>query len=156
MTRIATVGLVLVGLIGTGIYILYQNPRVRPFFESGTPRENPLGYLDRLPEPKAPTTPVPKRETRPTPEPVEAQEPEEGPSAVENVVPNQEVARVLLQILAAKKLADGISLSVNDEAIVVQGEVSSRERLDAIVEVVEKGRETRTIDTSDVMILSNP
>lgn len=152
MRRISIVALVLVGALAAGAYFLSDDPKIRSFFNSGPRRENPLGYLDRLPEPRIPPAPVkrpPRRKsvTVPPEQPTETE-----PVEVQNRVPNSEVARVLTQILAAKKLADGISLSVSDEAVEVSGSVASREQLEAIVAVIEKGRESRRIDTSQVTI----
>ncbi len=154
MRRIATVGVVLVALLGASIYFLSDNPKVRSLFESGPPREDPLGYLDRLPVPKVPPPPVKRKPPRKPAEPVAESEPESEPEAIQNMVPNQKVGRVLMQILAAKKLADGIALSVTDQAVVIYGEVSSAAKLDAIVAIVEQGRESRKVDASHVTVAS--
>ena len=153
MKRIATVGVVLGGLLAASIYFLSDHPRVRSLFESGPPREDPLGYLDRLPEPKVRPTPAPRKAPRKPVEPVAPPEPQAEPEVIENIVPNRELGRVLMQILAAKKLADGIALSVTDEAVEVYGEVSSTAQKDAIAEIIEKGRESRKLDLSHLTIV---
>ena len=155
MARIAVAGVALVGLLAAAIYFLSQEPKVRSLFESAPARENPLDFLENLPEPKVPPPVVERKKPQraATPE-VEPEQPDE-PEVVQNVVPNREVGRVLMQILAAKKLADGISISVSDEAVVIHGEVSSAAELEEIVAVVEKGRESRKIDTTLLSVASN-
>ena len=152
MKRIATVGVALAVVLGASAYFLSDNPKIRALFESGPPRENPLGYLDRLPEPKVPPPPVERKAPRKPAEPVADPEPPDEPEAIQNMVPNRDVGRILMQILAAKKLADGIALSVTDEAVVIYGEVSSAAKRDEIVAVVEKGRERRKLDSSHVTV----
>jgi hypothetical protein len=155
MARIAIAGVALVGLLAAAVYFLSQDPKVRSLFESAPARENPLEFLENLPEPKVPP-PVVERKKPQKPAPPEVDpEPSNEPEVVQNMVPNRDVARVLMQILAAKKLADGISISVSDEAVVIHGEVSSSAKLDEIVAVVEKGRESRKIDTTHLSVASN-
>ena len=154
MKKIATAGVILGGLLAASIYFLSDHPRVQSLFESGPPREDPLGYLDRLPEPKVPPPPAPRKTPRKPAEPVAQPEPQAEPDAIENTVPNKELGRVLMQILAAKKLADGIALSITDEAVVVYGEVSSAAQLEEILAVVEGGRESRKADVSHVTVAS--
>jgi hypothetical protein len=110
--------------------------------------------LENLPEPKVPSPVVERKKPQKPATPELDPEPPDEPEVVQNVVPNRDVARVLMQILAAKKLADGISISVSDEAVMIHGEVSSSAKLDEIVAVVEKGRESRKIESSHVSILS--
>lgn len=153
MAKIAIAGVVLVGLLAAAIYFLSQDPKVRSLFESAPPRENPLDFLENLPEPKVPPPVVVREKPRKKPTREAEPEPPSEPEVVQNVVPNRDVARVLMQILAAKKLADGISISVSDEAVVIHGEVSSAAKLDEIVAIVEKGRESRKIDSTHVSIL---
>ena len=62
------------------------------------------------------------------------------------------MSRVLLQILAAKKLADGISLMVTDNSVVVAGTVDSDQKRKQILEIIEKGRETRRIDAINLVV----
>ena len=154
MARIAIAGVALVGLLAAAVYFLSQDPKVRSLFESAPARENPLEFLENLPEPKVPPPVVERKKPQKPATPELDPEPPDDPEVVQNVVPNRDGARVLMQILAAKKLADGISISVSDEAVMIHGEVSSSAKLDEILTVVEKGRESRKIDSSHVSIVS--
>jgi hypothetical protein len=63
----------------------------------------------------------------------------------QNQVENQQLARILLQIMAARGLASGISLTVTDNTIEVNGETTSLENRRAILEILENGRASRQI-----------
>ena len=63
-----------------------------------------------------------------------------------NQVPNEQLRKVLMQIFAAKKLAEGVSLSVTDDEVSLAGEVASAEERKQILDIVDKGREARRID----------
>jgi hypothetical protein len=69
-----------------------------------------------------------------------------------NQTPNETVSRVLMQVLAAKGLARGISLEVSDESIAIFGEVDSDDKRQRIINVVEKGREGRHLDASRLIV----
>lgn len=73
-------------------------------------------------------------------------------SARPNQTPNETVSRVLLQILAAKGLARGIALEVSDESIRIFGEVDSDDKRQKIIGLIEKGRESRRLDTTRLTI----
>ena len=77
------------------------------------------------------------------------------PNQMSNQVPNRQVASVLLQILAARSLASGVSLSVSDEQIEVIGETASAENRATILEVIEKGRENRKI-VAELLVVRSP
>jgi hypothetical protein len=57
-----------------------------------------------------------------------------------------------MQILAAKKLASELSMSVTDTEIALHGTVDSRETLNRILEIVDKGREYRKINVDNVTV----
>ncbi len=136
----------------------WREPRIRALFTTTPPRKDPLAFLRDVKIPDPP----PVRETEAPgpppaggPAPEQKQSPNAAPSqapAVSNQVPNPEVGRVLMQVLKARKLADGISLGVSDTEIVVHGTVPSQEHLQKIVEILEKGREARSIDLSKVQV----
>ncbi len=134
--------------VGAGGYYLYQDPRVSDLFK-------PLG--------KGPQTPsranqrrqqdeqLKKRQTREQKpaEPARTQAVvETEPELPQNAVPNQQLSRVLRQILAAKKLGTGISLGVGDQEIVISGTVHSEEERAEILTIVEKAREARKVDAA--------
>lgn len=73
-------------------------------------------------------------------------------SARPDQTPNDTVSRVLLQILAAKGLARGIALEVSDESIRIFGEVDSDDKRQKIIGLIEKGRESRRLDTTRLTI----
>ncbi len=136
----------------------WREPRIRALFTTAPPRKDPLAFLRDVKIPDPP----PARETKapgpppaggPAPQQMQSRSvaPSQAPAAA-NQVPNPEVGRVLMQILKARKLADGLSLGVSDTEIVVHGTVPSKEHLQKIVEILEKGREARSIDLSQVQV----
>ncbi len=149
---------VILSAVGCGGYLFFQQPEVRALFQPARPAEDPLDFLRDLPKisPKA-AAPKPSSNQRRTPAQapapsVEAREPE--PSAVtpRNQVPNEDVSRALLGILAARKLGHGLSISVTDETITLYGEVDSAEQLEQIRQILNKAREYRRIDTSHLSV----
>ena len=154
---------VVLSLLLVGGYTAYQHPKVKVLFQSSEKQENPLGFLEDLPEltPKpAPPKRSPRQSRRVQQVPVEQstveeQSQSEGETdAVEyqNQVPNEELRRVLMQILAAKKLVSGISLVVTDKRIEVLGRVKDEESRRKILETVDKGREARVLDGSNLLV----
>jgi hypothetical protein len=153
------VTILLIAVVAAGGYYAWQEPRVQGLFRGGPVRENPLDFLEDIPEPQVPEPDSSAAQPRGSRQPRTAEVPEStapapaaAPSAVSNQVPNDEVGRVLIQILRAQGLSDGISLSVTDEEVAVFGSVPSRERLQEIVSVIEKGRESRRITVEAVEI----
>ena len=94
----------------------------------------------------SPQRPHPASLNRDTGQPTRPQEPSP------NQVPNQEVGRVLLQILAGQKLHDGISISVTDKYIRVAGELDSEEKKHQLLKILDGGREARRIDTRSLVV----
>jgi hypothetical protein len=152
--------IVAVLILGVAGYYVYNLPEVNVLFQSEKGPEKPLDFLENLPEPKIPEPPPrkPRKAPKPNPEPAVAasasQEtpPEASEPVGQNQVPNGVVARTLMQILAAKKLASGLSLSVTDTEIAIHGTVDSREKRREILDVIEKGREYRKINTDDLTV----
>lgn len=149
-------GLLVVGAAG---FYVYHLPEVNVLFQSETRPARPLDFLENLPEPEVrKPTPRPRAERRSAPQPQSPPSAPEAPSvdniqpAGENQVPNGEVGRILMQILAAKKLASGLSMSVTDTEIALHGTVESRDTLKRILEVVEKGREYRAINLDNLTV----
>ncbi len=133
---------------------VYRDPRVQDLFRSA-PRAG-----SRRPIAPTATPAAPEQAARTGRAPVPApSEKKRGPSlerGVEpspvNQVPNETVSRILMQVLAAKGLARGISLEVSDQSIEVFGEVDSNEKRDAIISLIEKGRESRQLDATGLTV----
>jgi hypothetical protein len=150
---------IVVGLFLAGLaYVAYQRPEIRVLFEPSTTPENPLEFLERLPEVRAPEASPPDADaTRPAGDRsgAEAASPPEPdrpiPEAV-NQIPNEEVSRVLMQILAARNLARSISISVTDREVAISGEVNSPEERVQILDIVERGREARRINSENLVL----
>jgi hypothetical protein len=145
---------------GVGGYLIWQDPRVKSLLGPSVSREDPLKFLRdvQVPEPP-PRRAEPARPVR-KPEPgrngtglddAQQSDPVSGPAAL-NQVPNPEVARVLIQILKARNLTSGISLSVTDTEIAVFGRVPDEAHLNEIREILEKGREARRVNLSQVQV----
>jgi hypothetical protein len=152
---ITALGIALAALIA----VAWQEPRIRALFSSSPVRKDPLAFLRDVKVPDSPPAgekPV-SGVSRPIQAPADPHPPAGAPAAepaasAANQVPNPEVARVLMQVLRARKLAGGISLGVSDTEIVVHGSVPSQEHLDKIVAILERGREARRLDISRVQI----
>jgi hypothetical protein len=149
-------------LILAGGYFLSQRPEIRELFRESKSQGDPLAFLEKLPEltPKQEARKPPGRQrkrsasSRNTAAPVADLTTEEIESSPEdyNQVPNEEVRKVLMQILAAKKLSRGISLSVTDRLVTVTGEVSTSGKRKQILDIIERGREARSIDATRLAI----
>ncbi|MBM3790525.1 MAG: hypothetical protein FJW35_09280 [Acidobacteria bacterium] len=142
----------IVALLAWAVYEFYQNPRVQGLV-SGPPPAAPSKPLPRS-EPAAgrkerASPPKPVRST--VQEKTEAAEMPQ-PSPPQNQTPNAVVSRVLIQILAAKKLADGISIGTTDDAVIVAGIVDTEEMRRRILEIVDKAREARRIEARDLIV----
>ena len=155
------VKLVLIGATFAALYYVYQRPEIRELFRESARDEDPLGFLNDLPEITPKEKPdssaegeVPGMERKvesPSQPKLEAERPESSPT-YQNQVPNEELSRVLMQILAAKKLADGISVSVTDSEVSVAGRIGSQDQKKEILEIIEKGRESRRIDAEELRV----
>lgn len=143
--------LILTLLLGValGAYFLYRSPQIQELIQ---PPNSVPAKVDLPPAP-------PVKRPEPTPRSQPATPSRSGgqtsPAETESQVPNREVARVLLQILAARGLAGSINLSVTDERIEVLGEVESQQERATVLEVLEKGRESRQI-VADQLVVRNP
>lgn len=161
--RLASCVLIVVALLGWGAYRLWQEPRMREVFgvsqsgpDTSLPLKNKLIVLrNALPgQPsagKSGTSPDAARADK-AQDAVAAGSGAEDPVAVRNQIDNKTVERVLLQILAAKRLSDGVTLSVTDESVRVEGAVASEESRRQILDIIEKGREARRIDAKDLLV----
>lgn len=156
------ISLIVLLALAAGGYALYSRPEIRALFESAEKQGDPLDFLEDLPEvtPKPPPQKQPSASERQAPNTTERAPSREGPLPsgqeaapdVQNQVPNDEVAHVMMAILAAKKLGRHLSISVTDDQIIVYGEVDSAQEKQQIREILEKGRETREVNTDHLTI----
>lgn len=151
--------LAIVLAVGVGGYALYQRPEIRELFQTSEPKRAPLDFLENLPKvsPKPPAPkPPPRSQSREQDSTASskagAAETPPAAQSVRNQVPNDEVAHVLLGILAAKKLGRYLSLTVTDDEIVVYGEVASDAEKRQIRDILDKGRETRRINLEHLTV----
>lgn len=133
---------------------VYRDPRVQELFRSAPTKD----AVKRQPghavvrRPSAP--PIPSKPTIPeTTVNGTTQSQEHTRASVRpNQVPNETVSGVLLRVLAAKGLAQGIALQVSDESIKVFGEVDSDAKRRDIIALIEKGRENRRLDVTELTV----
>lgn len=144
--------------LGAVLFAVYQLPAVKVLFKPVEKNEDPLAFLRDLPEP----------EPREVPQRVSPREKEKiqrtdtvservvvdstGTAVPRNQVANSEVGRVLIQILKARRLADGISISVTDQEVLLYGKVDSQDELSEIIDILNKARETRTVNVESAVI----
>jgi len=157
MSRLERLGVVTVlGGIVVGGYFLFQSPQLRELLGSreqrpaASPRPapaRPSPLRSSSPSRDSPPSSRPEKPTKAVVQPPEepSQQPEEPQPTIQNQIPNRQLASTLLQIMAARSLAYGVSLSVTDETIEINGETDSEESRAAILEIIEKGRESRKI-----------
>ena len=156
---------------------MLQTPSGREFFLGSESKEDPLAFLEESsetfpykkyeepvepgrsnerPEPKQPGRPAPQvtpKAPKPQEPPKAAVSPEEAePVPVEPGIPNQDLARLLLGILRARNLAEGISLGVANDSLSVIGEVESEEVRNQILEILENGRGARQLDATELRV----
>lgn len=134
---------------------VYRDPRVQDLFRSA-PRSGALNKpVVRTAPPANPVQPAPVERAAVPPvsagDRVRPREPDVE-SGSDNQVPNETVSRVLMQILSARGLSRGVSLAVSDQSIEVFGEVDSNEKREAIIGLLEKGRESRRLDASRLTV----
>lgn len=156
------VTIIVLGTVAVGGYWLFQSEPVRSLFETGSQKKrDPLDFLD---EPREIITPreepkaeSPRRSRQPSPTPARPGSPrpiepaDRRPSTPPDV-PNHQVTRVLLGILKAEGLAYGISLSVNDREVLVDGEVDSQEERKRIIQILDRGRGRRELKTDGLVV----
>ncbi len=143
-----------VALLALGGYWLWQDPRVRDLFRPIPPAsERPRPAPSRPPAKESPRAGGAETET-PAETGQERVAPQRSETEIREVAqaPNEQVSRVLMQILAARRLSDGISLGVSDEKIVVSGEVDSEEKRRQVLSILDRGREARRVDDSGLSV----
>jgi hypothetical protein len=150
-------------LIVAGVY-LYRHPQVRDLFGVGSDsgvaspiksvwkKSAPVKTTKRTPsQAETVNSKVRPREPTSSVEPKDEAVQQELPAA-ENRVPNPILARTILQILRAKGLAEGISISVTDHRIVVAGFAKTEEARSQTLDVIEKARESRVVVASNFIL----
>ncbi len=149
-----------------GAYELYQDPRVQEIFREPAPQSlsNPpppveIPHLPEKPEPEKKPAEVwagtvgTTNETKPNRTDLPpAEEEQKEPPAAKNQVANDVVSRVLLQVLAARKLVYSVSIGVTDKVVTVTGVVDSEEKRDQILDIINKARETRRVDATNLVV----
>lgn len=164
-TGIALLIAFLIVVAGAGYLAWRQLPQVRELFESsGAEREDPLAFLKEedkeLAEARARKEAEAKAEKerkRASSSPRSASKGAEsgaGPQPVpaKPLVPNADVARVLRGVLGAKRIGQNVQILVSDAKVELIGEVDSEEERREILRLVEKARETRTVDASALKV----
>ena len=149
-----TVALVLLALIIVAALVLYRSPEVRELVAPRKQtRENPLDFLEREP-PRRPAEQAP-REVRPVSEKTPRQQPRQPSEAAQEQaeqLSSEELSRVLPQILAAQRLADGVSIVVDTETIAVGGEVDSEDKRRRILHILDSGRGARRVEAEGLTV----
>jgi hypothetical protein len=156
MKTVRSVVLVFLGLAIIAALLFHRSPEVRELVAPRKQtRENPLDFLERedpyrRPAEQVPASPEPSRPAQKT-----APAAQETPPAAEQgeQMPADELSRVLLQILAARRLAGGVSIMVDEESIEVNGEVDSQEKRQQILQIVNSGRGARRV-VADGLVVS--
>jgi hypothetical protein len=158
-----------------GAVRLYRDPRVRGLFKPTPLRDMPARVPEKAARPAAVSSTErvrpkePKREARApssaransdtklnTRERSEKTENEAAAPIPKNRTPNATLSRVLMQILAARQLAGGVSIAATDDRVLVAGAVGSEEKRRKILEIVEKARENREIDATNLLVHQVP
>jgi hypothetical protein len=150
---------VLVIVLFVGGYYAYQTPKIKALFVSSEKAEDPLDFLDDLPEvnPRPAPDKNPKKERKYyagdyEPDFSDPETETEEVEPIQNQTSNQETSRILMQILKAKGLANGISIAAGDDKIMVFGTVKSERVRQEILDVIDKGRGARQIEAGELRV----
>jgi hypothetical protein len=140
-------------VLGAGGVYLYRDPRVRDLFRPVAPERKIVSApaVSATPAPTDAATRRPRRAIR-TPQASRPAEVEPEPVTVPNQTPNATVARVLMQILAAKRLGEEIRIVVSDTTVMVTGTADTDDQRQKILQTIEKGREARRIDAAGLIV----
>jgi hypothetical protein len=155
-------------LISWGGWRLYQHPQVQDLFYGSGKATGPrsvwkvktqdgpaAGHTQDMAKSSGATA----RREKTTASPAEARK--QDSSAVElaateplaqNSAANDVVTRVVLQVLAGKKLVSGVAISTSDTEIIVVGIVDSEEKRQQILAIVEKARQARRVDSKNLLV----
>ncbi len=131
---------------------LYRDPRLRDLFRSSSGAAPAHKRQEGIAAAPAPLRKMPGKVAAPLRTGRIGPESDNRAPAAAARSPNELVSRVLMQALAAKKLAAGISLQVSDDAIEAFGEVPSAEDRAALLRLLEKGSEGRRVDASRLAV----
>jgi hypothetical protein len=138
-------------LAAAGMLLLYRDPRVRDLFRPLSPDTGTYVAPTVAPPPPRKEKELPRAAAAPRRAQDISQKPDQTVLPA-NLSPDPVVERVLLQILAAKGLSDGISIGVTSTKIVVKGQVASQEQRKEILSIVDRGRESRRIDATGLAV----
>lgn len=142
---------ILAAILVVGGYAFYRSPQGQEIFTRPDREESPLEFLERLPEIE-PMEPKPQRNRQDAAPERQSQDVAEPAAPYRNRVPNSEVASTVMQILAARGLASGVSVSASDTRVEVSGTVKSRADREQILDILEKAREARRIDAAALVV----
>ena len=155
-------------LVGWGAWRLYQHPQVQDFFHGSgrAPAPKSVWKIKTQDRPAAvgvqsmakPT--IAKARQGRTAAPPKGEETQESQAAeltatnapARNSAANDVVTRVVLQVLASRKLVYGVAISTSDTAIIVDGIVDSEEKRQQILAIVDKAREARRVDSRQLIV----
>lgn len=139
---------VLVVFVAAGSYYIYQTPQVRQLLKPASKPQKPLEFLERRPGSRPE-----KDSTRAKPVPAETNiQPDEEivpPAAPQS---DQELLRLILRILAAKRLSDGVSVSAHQGKIAIHGAVESARKREAILRIAKAVCAGRELDTTGLSV----
>jgi len=157
-------------LVGWGAWRLYQHPRVQDLFYGSGKATAPRSVWKvktqaqarpgavQLQDMAKSSGATARREKAAAP-PIEEQKQEsqaaERPATdapARNSATNDVVTRVVLQVLASRKLVYGVAISTSDTAIIVVGIVDSEEKRQQILAIVNKAREARRVDSRQLIV----
>lgn len=144
---------ILAAILVVGGYAFYRSPQGQEIFTRPDREESPLEFLERLPDIEPiETKPQPLRNRQDAVPDRQSQRAAEPAAPYRNRVPNSEVASTVMQILAARGLASGVSVSASDTRVEVSGTVKSRADREQILDILEKAREARRIDAAALVV----
>ncbi len=145
-------GLLIVGGLVWFGYRQYQDPRVRGLFGPTPKRRPPAAALPARDSSEDSTFSSHRRNAKQerVPQGSKRQPPQEVPPLA-----NDTFSSTILGILAARGLASGISLSVTDDTIEARGKVDDVEKRREILNVLEKARGHRSLDSSWLVVIGS-
>jgi hypothetical protein len=155
-------------LVGWGAWRLHRHPRVQDLFygTARAPAPRSVWKIQTQDRPAAagvasiakPTVvAAQRRNANASPKEEEKQENVSDEMAASlapgsNSAANDVVTRVILQVLATRKLVSGVAISTSDTVLIVNGIVDSEEKRQQILAIVEKARQARQVDSQNLIV----
>lgn len=138
----------MVGLLVAGSYYVYQIPQVQQLLKPSPKPQKPLEFLERRP----PSVPEKVRTGTEAAKPEAKIEPDEEIIPAASSLSDQETLRLILRVLAAKRLSDGVSVSAHQGKMSIHGVVESARKREAILRVAKAASAGRELDTSGLSV----